>query len=104
MVDDESIQKETHDYVVSRPFTRVPGLPTWEQVQMFLKECEDTAMAMDVSYDWAGDHGILAKLYGYQKYFNLTRKQHVPPVRPLIVHPGIVANNLNQNNARIPEA
>ena len=28
----------------------------------------------------------------------------MPPVRPLVVHPGIVANNLNQNNARIAEA
>ena len=61
-------------------------------------------MAMTVSYDWAGDHGLLAKLYGYQKYFDLTGKQYVPPVRPPVIHPGIVADNLNQNNARIAEA
>ena len=104
MVDYETIRKETHDYVVSRPFTSVPGLPTWEQGQKFLKECKELAMAMDVTYDWAGDHGLLAEIYGCQKYFQLTGKRCVPPARPPVVHPDILANNLNQNNARIAEA
>ena len=104
MVDYETIRKETHDYVVSRPFTRVPGLPTWEQGQKFLEECEELAMAMDATYDWAGDHGLLAEIYGYQKYFQLTGKQYMPPPSPPVVHPDILANNLKQNNARIAEA
>ena len=103
MVDYETIRKETHDYVVSRPFTVVPGLPTWEQGQKFLEECEDLSMAMDVTYDWAGDHGLLAEIYGYQKYFQLTGKRYTPPNRPPVVHPDILANNLNQNNARVAE-
>ena len=82
MVDYETIRKETHDYVVSRPFTVVQGLPTWEQGQKFLEECEELAMAMDVTYDWAGDHGLLAEIYGYQKYFQLTGKRYVPPASP----------------------
>ena len=104
MVDYETIRKETHDYVVSGPFTRVPGLLTWEQVHKLLEECEELAMAMDVTYDWAGDHGLQADIYGYQKYFTLTGKQYVPPVRPPVVHPDILANNLSQNTARIAEA
>ena len=90
--------------MVSRPFTRVPGLPTWEQGQKFLEECEELAMAMDVTYSWAGDHGLLAEIYGYQKYFQVTGKRYVPPARPPVVHPDILANNLNQNNARRAEA
>ena len=70
----KTIRKETHDYVVSRPFLRVRGLPTWEQIQIFLKEFEDIAMAMTVSYDWADNDGLLAELYEYQKYFILIGK------------------------------
>ena len=84
MVDHKTIRKETHNYVVLRPFTRVAGLPTWEQTQTFLKEFENIAMAIDISYDWAGDHGLLAELYGYQKYFTLTGIDMCPQIGPLL--------------------
>ena len=58
----ETVRKETQDTVVGRPFTRVPGHPTWEQKDKFLQEAEDLAMEFTVNYDWAGDHGLLAEI------------------------------------------
>ena len=56
MVNYEGIRKETYDAVVGRPFTRIPGLPTWEQKEAFLEEAQESAMEQVVSYEWAGNH------------------------------------------------
>ena len=73
----------------------------WEQKEKFLEEAEELAMSLTVSY---ACHEILAELYGYQKYLTLISKHYVPPVRPPVIHPSIVAANLSQHNARIAEA
>ena len=47
----ETVRKETHDSVVGRPFTRIPGQPTWEQKEKFLEETGELAIEFTVSYD-----------------------------------------------------
>ena len=74
MVNYEAMQKDTYDTVVGRPFTRIPGLPTWEQKETFLEEAQESAMEMVVSYDWAGDHGLLPEVIGSIKFLSLTSK------------------------------
>ena len=64
----EAVRKDTHDTVVGRPFTRTPGLPTWEQKEKFLEEAEEVALEFTVNHAWAGDHGLLAEIMGPVKY------------------------------------
>ena len=53
MANYKAVTKATHDTIVGRPFTRIPGLPTWEQKETFLEEAEEMSMEMIVFYDWA---------------------------------------------------
>ena len=68
MVNYEALRQTTFDAVVGRPFTRIPGLPTWEQKENFLEEAQAIAMEMVVSYDWAGDHELLPEIIGHVKF------------------------------------
>ena len=97
----ETVRKETHDSVVGRPFTRIPGQPTWEQKEKFLEEAGELAMEFTVSYDWAGDYGLLAEIRGPIKYHVKTGKVYTPPARPLVVDPQVLAGNLTDKQARI---
>ena len=98
MADHEAVRKQTHDAVVARPFTRIAGLPTWEEKENFLEEACTLAMSFIVAYDWAGDHGLLAEIVGKVKYLALTTKNYVEPKRPPIVPAGYA--NLTEKNAR----
>ena len=98
MADHEAVRKQTHDAVVARPFTRIAGLPTWEEKENFLEEASTLAMCFIVAYDWAGDHGLLAEIVGKVKYLALTTKNYVEPKRPPIVPAGYA--NLTEKNAR----
>ena len=60
MASHEAVRKATHETVVGRPFTRIPGEPTWEQKENFLRESTDLSLEFTVSYNWAGGHGLLA--------------------------------------------
>ena len=51
MANYEAPRKATHDTVVDRPFTRIPGLPTPEQKENFLEEVEEITIEMVVAYD-----------------------------------------------------
>ena len=82
MTDCETTRKSTHDAVISKQFTRIPGLPTWEQKESFILEASELAMSFTVTYPWAGDHGLLAEILGQAKYLAKTGKNYVPPVRP----------------------
>ena len=68
MANHEALRKATFDSVVGRPFTRIPGLPTWEQKETLLEEAQESAMEMVVSYDWAGDHELLPEIIGHVKF------------------------------------
>ena len=37
--------------VIARPFTRIPGKPSWEDKENLLEEAEEMALEMEVSYD-----------------------------------------------------
>ena len=72
MTSPKSLKKDTHDAVVGTPFTRVPGLPTWEAWENFLEESQEAALGITVEYDWAGDHGLLVEIVGATNYNVLT--------------------------------
>ena len=97
----EAVRKDTHDTVVGRPFTRTPGLPTWEQKDKFLEEAEEMALEFTVNHEWAGKFGLLAEIIGPVKYLAKTEKVYVPPPRPPVVHPDVLAGHLTDKAARI---
>ena len=88
-MDYESVRQQTRDAVLARPFTRVPGKPTYEQKEKFIEEAEELAMNFAVSYPWAGQHGLLAKVMGAHKYLAKTGKHYVPPACPPVYDPRI---------------
>ena len=100
----KTVRKDTHDAVISTPFTRIPGLPTWEAWENFLEEAQESALGITVEYDWAGDHGLLAEIVGATKCNVLTGATCVAyalPVRPPTVDPGVLAEDLTDKQARI---
>ena len=104
MVNAETVRKDTHDTVIGSPFTRVPGLPTFEAWENFLEEAQESALGITVEYDWAGDHGLLVEIVGDVKYNVLTGGTLVPyttPTRPPTVDANVLAGNLTDKAARI---
>ena len=101
MINYEGIRKETYDAVVGRPFTRIPGLPTWEQKETFLEEAEEISMKMAVSYDWAEDHRLLPEIIGHVKFLSRTTKNYVAPNRPPVVPPAVLNQTATDKEAKI---
>ena len=81
-VDVEKLRLATHQSVRANKFTKVNGQPTWQQWRNWCEEAEDEAITVHVSYEWAGDHGLLARLIVNHAYKNETDKNYVPPMRP----------------------
>ena len=104
MMDYESVRQQTRDAVLARLFTRVTGKPTYEQKEKFIDEAEELAMAFTVSYPWAGQHGLLAKVMGAHKYHAETGKNYVPPARPPVYDLRITAGGMTQAAIRVAQA
>ena len=58
------LQKQVYDDIKATPFTRIHGRPTWQTKEKLLKEAKGPAPKQQVSYDWAGQYGVLAALIG----------------------------------------
>ena len=97
-MDYKSIRKQTQDAVDARPFTRVPGQPTFEQREKILKEL---VMSFAVSYLWAREHGLLTKVMGAPKYQIKTSRNYVPSARPPIAEQRILGGILTQTQIRV---
>ena len=54
-----------------------------------IEEMEEATMACDVSYQWAGDFGLLALIDGPVKYLARTGLVYVEPTQPTPQHPTI---------------
>ena len=89
----------THGYF-ARPFTRIHGKPTWDQVERLHKEAADVTMDCDVSYTWLSGHGLLAQIMGPVKYLVETTFAYVEPTKPPHQQAGIAANT-TQHNTRV---
>ena len=63
------LEKATFDATRARPFTKITERkPTWRQVESLIKEMMDAALSGNVTYDWAGEFGLVAKIVGAVKY------------------------------------
>ena len=80
-----TLEKATFDAIRARPFTKIAGRkPTWRQAENLIKEMKDAALSCDVTYDWAGEFGLLAEIVGAAKYAtdNPTLNPYVAPTQP----------------------
>ena len=102
-MDYESVREQTRDAVQARPFTRVTGKPTFKQKKKFLEEAEELAMNFDVTYPWSGAHGLLAEVMGAHRYLAETGKHYVPPARPPVYDPAIIAGGMTQAQIRVAQ-
>ena len=56
------LEKQVYDNIGTTPFTRIHGRPTWRANEKLLKEAKGPALKQRVSYDWAGQYGVLADI------------------------------------------
>ena len=101
MLTHEVVGRATRDTVLRRPFTGIPGLPTWEQKEKLLEETGELSMDVAVIYDLADDHGLLPKITEATKCLALTGKNYVAPPRPPVVAPEILNQTATDKQAKI---
>ena len=98
--DPEVARRNAYQRAKDTTFTRVAGLPSWEQKERFYAEAQDLALTYDnVSYEWAGEYGLLAEIIGATRMNTLTNVTYVLPVKPPPVDPDVEAGNLTEKKA-----
>ena len=91
MAEYNTLKETIRASVIARPFTRIPGKPSWEEKENLLEEAEEMALEMEVSYDWSDGYGLLAEVQGAAKYLVTTGLAYVEPVRPDVNYARIIA-------------
>lgn len=89
-----SLEKAIFDAIRARPFTKIAGRkPTWRQAENLIKEMQEAGLSCDVTYDWAGEFGLLAEIVGAAKYAldNPGMNPYIVPTQPPNQHPNINA-------------
>lgn len=78
------LEKQIYEEIRASPFTRIHGKPTWRAKEKLVREARERAIKQRVSYDWAGQYGLLAEIIGAARYAadNPTLPPYVPPVQP----------------------
>jgi hypothetical protein len=104
MAEYKALEKAAYQQVRDSPFTRVQGLPTWLQKQNLVKEMQAAGVDATVSYEWAGDHGLLAEIDGAEKYLADTGELYVAPERPPQNHAGVLTGNPTNTQVRVRTA
>jgi hypothetical protein len=99
MAEYTTLEKATYDGIISNPFTRILGKPTWHQKEKLIEEASDLALDMDVSYPWSGSWGLLAVIQGGDKYLADTALEYIEPTKP--PHQNALLTNANQGAARV---
>ena len=82
MAEYNTLKETIQSSVIARPFTRIPGKPSWEEKENLLEEAEEMALEMEVSYDSSNRYGLLAGVQGAAKYLVTLGLAYVAPVRP----------------------
>ena len=95
--DPEVARRNAYRRAKDTTFTRVAGLPSWEEKETFYDEAQELALTYDnVTYDWAGEYGLLAEIIGATRMNTLTNVTYVLPVNPPPVNPDVEAGNLTE--------
>ena len=65
-------ENQEYERVRAIPLTKIHGKPTQLTRMEMHKECEEISATADVSYNWAGDHGLLAEFTPTGQYLEDT--------------------------------
>ena len=78
------LERQVYEDIRAMPFTRIHGRPTWRTKEKLMKEAKRPALNQRVSYDWAGQFGLLAEIIGAARYAldNPAMPAFVAPVQP----------------------
>ena len=78
------LEKQVYEDIRAEPYTRIPGRPSWRAKEGLAKEARNHALRHRVSYDWAGQYGLLAEIIGAARYAadNPLLPAYVAPVQP----------------------
>ena len=66
------LEGTVYKWVHDQPFTRILGKPTWTQVEKVRQDLCGLALEVEVSYEWAGEYGLLGVIMGAVKYHSET--------------------------------
>ena len=98
--DPEVARRNAYQQAKDTTFTRVAGLPSWEQKEKFYDEAQELALTYDnVSHKWAGEYGLLAKIIGATRMNTFKNVTYVLLVKPPPVDPDVEAGNLTEKKA-----
>ena len=84
MAEYNTLKETIREIFIARPFTRIPGNPSWEDKENLLEEAEEMALEMEVSYDWSDGYGLLSEVQVASKYLVTTGLAYVAPLRPYV--------------------
>ena len=76
------ITKNAYEQVTATPFTVIPGVPSWRDVNVLVEEMKRAALEHEVSYPWAKDYSLLAEIEGTAQYLVTSGETYVPQVKP----------------------
>ena len=88
-------EKAAFNAVCKCPLTRILGQPTRTQRDKLVEEISNLALECNVTYEWAGDYGLLVEIMGNGAYLLLTGKQYMEPTEP-----SKYPNNLNKDSTK----
>ena len=74
-----ALEKSIYETIRSKPFKSIPTKPILTQKELLVEEAEQIGLEINVSYTWAGDYGLLAKIHGAAKYLLNTGHNYVAP-------------------------
>ena len=84
MASEAIIEKNVYEQVRASPFTVINGEPSWRDAKILVQEAREAAMGVSVSYDWAGNYGLLAEIEGAAQYLTTSGGEiYVPQVKPM---------------------
>ncbi len=73
----KQLEETAYEAIWAKPFTKIRGQPSRKARKNLEAEACEVAMDADVSYPWAVDYGLLAKVIGATKYVEETGQKYV---------------------------
>ena len=86
-------KEDRDDQIQAKPFTRIHGRPTRNDVDRLVRKARDTSVETQIpDFDWAGEPDLLAEVVGEAQYNTKTGKVYIEPVKPSAFDSHIRAN------------
>ena len=98
-----ALKTRIYETIRSKLFISIPTKPTWSQKELLVEEAEQIGLDMSVSYPWAKDFGLLAKISVTAKYL-YTGHNYVAPTQPPDMDPDMLIPSKTQIQIKIMQS